>query len=294
MLETNNVKVNVVDSPQETTVTLDTYNVDNLPESVSTPIGSFTREEVVFVMSRIKTGIPDARKMSNYQLFSIATEVLAYKIVPGIDKYYWVNKDGEGNITVQSSWHYQYLAKYANYCVKRENGADATFNYSLRSLNVDERREHKVKDTQSAAMAKCVSESARRKFMEGLRELKELLEDPKLALTEAKQMHPYEYTAVGVQVRYAPSGFSAQHDAEKMAIKNLVMRVYGTPTPSEGREISDGKLWDYFRSADYSPHLPIEAQEKLASLIQPSKITPKEAGEASRVIYGDEGDDEIN
>lgn len=242
--------------------TMSNITLMTVPEA---PIQQINRDQIEAAINRVRFIIPNGQEMTTAQVTAIAQEAILYRIVPGRDVHYFVNKG-----QLQKVLDYKYLKNFATFKEQLLSGDDtATLEDNYRPLTDQERAQHNIVDAQIAAMCTISTRRERAAFAAEVKQWIEMGFKTGEAVALARETYGSLGTqAIGVVFKgdTPPKGWSHYQLAEKLAFKNAVNRKYGQPTADEmaamAHRMARRAMPEHWQNVDVSQ--PIEAQAKQA------------------------------
>lgn len=229
------------------------------------PIQQIDKSSIEAAIRRVRFIIPGGEDMSVAQVTAIAQEAILYRVVPGRDVHYFVNRN-----QLQKVFDYKYLKNFATFKEQLLSGDDtATLEDSYRPMTDQEREQHNISDAHIAAVCTITTKRERAEFAGEVKRWIEMGFKPEEAVRVAKETYGSLGTsAVGIVLKgdTPPKGWSHYQLAEKLAFKNAVNRKYGQPTADEtaamAHRMAHKAMPEHWKNIDFS--LPQEAQAKQA------------------------------
>jgi len=256
-----------------------------VPES---PIEQINKDQIVATVNRVKAIIPGSEDMTVGQITAIAQEAILYRIVPGRDVHYFVNRG-----QLQKVLDYKYLKNFGVFKEQLLSGDDtATVEDAYRPLTDQERAQHNLGDGHIAAVCTITTKRERAAFAAEVKQWIDMGFGPDQAVKMAKEIYGQLGTsAVGVVLKgdTPPKGWSHYQLAEKLAFKNAINRKYGQPTADEmaafAHRMAQKAMPEHWQNVD--PTLPQDVQAKQADYVaitgelveQHNEMTPEEIRE---------------
>lgn len=233
-----------------------------VPES---PIQQINKDQIEAAINRVRFIIPGGDQMSTGQVTAIAQEAILYRIVPGRDVHYFVNRG-----QLQKVLDYKYLKNFGVFKEQLLSGDDtATVEDAYRPLTDQERAQHNLGDGHIAAVCTITTKRERAAFAGEVKQWIDMGFGPDQAVKMAKEIYGQLGTsAVGVVLKgdTPPKGWSHYQLAEKLAFKNAINRKYGQPTADEmaafAHRMAQKAMPEHWQNVD--PTLPQDVQAKQA------------------------------
>lgn len=256
--------------------------------TVPAPIQQINKDQIEAAINRVRFIIPGGDQMSTGQVTAIAQEAILYRIVPGRDVHYFVNRG-----QLQKVLDYKYLKNFGVFKEQLLSGDDtATLEDTYRPLTDQERAQHNLGDGHIAAVCIITTKRERAAFAGEVKQWIDMGFSPDQAVKMAKEIYGQLGTsAVGVVLKgdTPPKGWSHYQLAEKLAFKNAINRKYGQPTADEmaafAHRMARKAMPEHWQNVD--PTLPQEVQAKQADyeaiteeiVEQAQQMTPEESRE---------------
>jgi hypothetical protein len=247
------------------------------------PMERISLDQLITVSEQVKVRIRNAAQMTEAEVRTIAQEAILYRIVPGQDVHYFVNereeKDSRGQIinvtrTLERVFDYKFLMNLAHWLESRRTGLpNPQLEPIFPPMDDKARAREGLHQNDMGAYCTLVSQADRKLHRQEIAEYIKMGLKPEIAVETVERLYGRPgTTAIGV-VRgndyKIPSGWSKLAKAQKLALKNAIMRRYGLPTADEmmylARERASIARPDDWNEVD--PFLPIEAQARQADTI---------------------------